>query len=142
MYLQEIMRQQLDQGAENLAFTWETTFQWLRRQLDEHPEYRGVPLIRAGELNLTSVLSYGGGQLMFALLHYRLGVDRLLALLREFNEAHIASGATSMGFAEFVLEQAPGSRRIVEEWFLGGEYSDLVLSRPNFAALVQHYATN
>jgi hypothetical protein len=142
MYLQEITHQELDQGAENLASTWETTFQWLKRQLDEHPEYRGVPLIRAGELNLTSVLSYGGGQLMFALLHYRLGVDQLLALLREFNEAHVASGATSMGFAEFVLRQAPSSKRIIEDWFLGGEYSELVLSRPNFAALVQRYGTD
>ena len=142
MYLQETVRQELDGDAGSLDSAWETTLQWLRKQLVEHPKYRGLALVRAGEMNLTSVLSYGGGQLMFALLHHRLGMDRLLALLRDFNEAHIASGATSMEFAEFVLRQAPGSRRIIEEWFLGSEYSDLVLSRPDFAALVQHYATN
>jgi len=142
MYLQEIVRQELDQDAENLVSTWEKTFQWLKRHLDEHPEYRDVPLIRAGEMNLTSVLSYGGGQLMFALLHHRLGVDRLLALLREFNDAHLASGATSIEFAEFLLRQAPSSKHIIEDWFLGGEYCNFVLSSPDFSALIHHYASD
>lgn len=139
MYLQEIVRQELDADAEDLDSTWESMFRLLKRRLDEQSEYRDVPLIKAGEMNLTSLLSYGGGQLMFALLHHRLGRDHLLALLKEFYQGHVASGATSEEFADFVVTQAPSARRIVDEWFLGSEYSNLILGEPNFAALVRRY---
>lgn len=141
-YLQEIARQALEEDAEDLASVWENAFQGLKRQLDEHTEYRDVPLIRAGEMNLTSVLSYRGGQLMFALLHHRLGQGRLLELLGEFYQTHTASGATSEDFADFIVTQDPSARRIIEEWFLGGEYSNLVLGEPDFAALIQRYQSD
>jgi hypothetical protein len=139
MYLQEITRQQLDEDGEELDIVWENAFQGLKRQLVEHSEYRGVPLIRAGEMNLTSVLSYRGGQLMFALLHHQLGRDRLLALLGEFYRRHVASGATSEEFANFIVTQEPRAKRIIDEWFLGDEYSNLVLRESGIAALIQRY---
>ena len=142
MYLQEITRQELDGAAEGLDSAWESTFQWLKRQLDEHPGYREVPLIRAGEVNLTSVLSYGGGQLMFALLHQRLGRDQLLTLLGEFYQSHVASGATSQDFADFIVKKDPNAARIIDEWFLGGDYANLVLGEPSFAVLAQRYQSN
>ncbi len=142
MYLQEIARQELDENADDLDSTWEDMFQFLKQRLDEQSESRDVPLIRAGEMNLTSLLSYGGGQLMFALLHHRLGRDHLLALLKEFYQGHVESGASSEEFADFVIAQAPSAKQIVEEWFLGSEYSNLILGETNFAALVQRYQPN
>lgn len=76
---------------------------------------------------------------MFALLHHRLGRDHLLALLREFYQGHVAAGATSEEFADFVVTRAPAARRIIDEWFLGSEYSNLILGEPSFAALVPRY---
>jgi hypothetical protein len=139
MYLQEIVWRELDDDSEDLASTWNNAFKGLRRQLEEHPEYRDVPLILAGERNLTSVLSYRGGQLMFALLERRLGKERLLELLGAFYQTHADSGATSREFAEFVVSQAPSAERIIDEWFLGGQYSDLVLAESSFDALVLRY---
>jgi hypothetical protein len=128
MYLQEIVWRELDEDSEDLGSTWNNAFQGLKRQLDEHPEYRDVPLIQSGERNLTSVLSYRGGQLMFALLERGLGQQRLLELL-----------GTSEEFAEFVVSQAPNAKRVIDEWFLGSAYSDLVLAEPDFDALVLRY---
>ena len=79
---------------------------------------------------------------MFALLHHRLGMDHLLALLREFYQRHVESGATSEEFADFIVTQAPGAKQIVDEWFLGSEYSNLILGEPNFASLIQRYQPN
>lgn len=79
---------------------------------------------------------------MFALLHHRLGQGRLLELLGEFYQTHTASGATSEDFADFIVTQDPSARRIIEEWFLGGEYSNLVLGEPDFAALIQRYQSD
>jgi hypothetical protein len=142
MYLQELVRLRLDEDVENLDSTWNDAFQSFKRRLGEHPEYRDVPLIRAGERNLTSVLSYRGGQLMFALLHRRLGERRLLEVLGAFYQKYAASGATSEEFAEFVLLNAPSAKRIIDEWFLGSAYSDLVLAEPDFEALVLRYQLN
>ncbi|HSG97134.1 MAG TPA: hypothetical protein VLA11_04015 [Woeseiaceae bacterium] len=142
MYLQEIVQRELDEDAEDLGSTWSSAFRGLKRQLDEHPEYRDVPLIQAGERNLTSVLSYRGGQLMFALLDRRLGRERLLEVLGAFYQAYVISGATSEQFAEFVVSQAPGASRIIEEWFFGSAYSELVLAEPDFDALVLRYQVN
>ena len=139
MYLQEVARLELDEDAEDLASAWNKAFQSFKRRLEEHLEYRDVPLIQAGERNLTSVLSYRGGQLMFALLHGRLGQQRLLELLKAFYQEHAASGATSEEFAEFIVLQAPSAKRIIDEWFLGSAYSDLVLAEPDFDALVLRY---
>jgi hypothetical protein len=142
MYLQEIVQRELDEDAEDLGSTWNSAFRGLKRQLDEHPEYRDVPLIQAGERNLTSVLSYRGGQLMFALLDRRLGRERLLEVLGAFYQAYVVSGATSEQFAEFVVSQAPGANRIIDEWFFGSTYSGLVLAEPDFDALVLRYQVN
>jgi len=142
MYLQEITSQALNDDAEELDRTWENAFERLKRQLEEHPDYRDVPLVQAGEMNLTSVLSYRGGQLMFALLHHRLGQEQLLDVLRDFYQTYIESGATSEDFANFVLTQAPGAKHIIDEWFLGSDYSSLVLDEPDFTALIQRYQTN
>lgn len=139
MYLQEIVWRELNEDSEELGPIWNNAFQGLKRQLDEHPEYRDVPLIQSGERNLTSVLSYRGGQLMFALLDRRLGRERLLEVLGAFYQAYAVSGATSEEFAEFVLSQAPSAKRIIDEWFLGSAYSDLVLAEPDFDALVLRY---
>jgi hypothetical protein len=139
MYLQEIVWRELDEDSEDLGSTWNNAFQGLKRQLDEHPEYRDVPLIQSGERNLTSVLSYRGGQLMFALLERGLGQQRLLELLGAFYQRYAASGATSEEFAEFVVSQAPNAKRVIDEWFLGSAYSDLVLAEPDFDALVLRY---
>ena len=139
MYLQEVVQWEFDEDAEDLGSTWSSAFQGLKRELDEHPEYRGVPLIQAGERNLTSVLSYRGGQLMFALLDHHLGRERLLNVLGAFYQAYAVSGATSAEFAEFVVLQAQSAKRIIDEWFLGSAYSDLVLSEPDFDALVLRY---
>jgi len=140
MYLQEVVQGEQDGNSEDLAATWNDGFQGLKRELEEHPEYREVPLIRAGERNLTSVLSYRAGQLMFALLERRLGRQQLLEVLGAFYQEYAASGATSEEFAEFVLLQAPSAKRIIDEWFLGSAYSDLVLAEPDFDALVLRYS--
>ena len=139
MCFQEIVRRELDKDAEDLASAWNKAFQSFKRRLDEHPEYRDVPLIQAGERNLTSVLSYRGGQLMFALLQDRLGQQRLLELLKAFYQEHAASGATSEEFAEFIVLQAPSAKRIIDEWFLGSDYSELVVAEPDFDSLVLRY---
>jgi hypothetical protein len=139
MYLQEVVQGELDGNSENLAATWNDGLQRLKRELEEHPEYRDVPLIRAGERNLTSVLSYRAGQLMFALLEHRLGRPQLLEVLGAFYQGYAESGATSEEFAEFFLLQAPSAERIIDEWFLGSAYSDLVLAEPDFGALVSRY---
>ena len=142
MYLQEVVRRTLDEDVDDLGATWNSAFQSLKRQLDEHPEYRDVPLIQAGERGLTSVLSYRAGQLMFALLDRRLGQQQLLEVLGAFYQAYAGSGASSDKFAEFVVTQNPGAKRILDDWFLGSEYSSLVLAEPDFDALVQHYQSN
>ena len=142
MYLQEIVWRELDEVSEGLDSTWSQAFQSFKRQLDEHPEYRDVPLMQAGERNLTSVLSYRGGQLMFALLDHRLGRELLLEVLGAFYQKHAASGATSEEFAEFVVSQAPNAKHIIDEWLLGNAYSDLVLTEPDFDALVLRYQSN
>ena len=139
MYLQEVVQGEQDGNSEDLVATWNDGFQGLKRELEKHPEYREVPLIRAGERNLTSVLSYRAGQLMFALLEHRLGRQQLLAVLGAFYQEYAVSGATSEEFAEFVLLQAPNAKRIIDEWFLGSAYSDLVLAEPDFDALVLRY---
>ena len=139
MYLQEVVQGEQDGNSEDLVATWNDGFQGLKRELEKHPEYREVPLIRAGERNLTSVLSYRAGQLMFALLEHRLGRQQLLAVLGAFYQEYAVSGATSEEFAEFVLLQAPSAKRIIDEWFLGSAYSDLVLAEPDFDALVLRY---
>ena len=139
MYLQEIVQRELDEDSEELSSTWSNAFRGLKRELDEHPEYRDVPLVKAGERQLTSVLSYRAGQLMFALLDRRLGRERLLEVLGAFYQAHATSGATSEEFAAFVVSQAPGAERIIDEWFLGSDYSNLVLAEPDFDTLVLRY---
>jgi hypothetical protein len=142
MYRQEIVWRELDGESADLGSTWGSAFRGLKRQLDEHPEYLDVPLIQAGERNLTSVLSYRGGQLMFALLDRHLGREPLLEVLGDFYQKYAASGATSEEFAEFFVSQAPGAKRIIDEWFLGSAYSDLVLAEPDFDALVLRYQLN
>ena len=142
MYLQELVQGERDDNSEDLDATWNDGFQGLKRELEEHPAYRDVPLIRAGERNLTSVLSYRAGQLMFALLEHRLGRQKLLKVLGAFYQEYAASGATSKEFAEFVLLRAPSAGRIIDEWFLGSAYSDLVLAESNFGALVSRYQLN
>ena len=139
MYLQEVVQGELGGNTENLVDTWNNGLQRLKRELEEHPEYRGVPLVRAGERNLTSVLSYRAGQLMFALLEHHLGRGKLLEVLGDFYQKYAASGATSEEFGEFVLLRAPSAKRIIDEWFLGSDYSDLVLAEPDFDALVLRY---
>jgi hypothetical protein len=76
---------------------------------------------------------------MFALLERGLGQQRLLELLGAFYQRYAASGATSEEFAEFVVSQAPNAKRVIDEWFLGSAYSDLVLAEPDFDALVLRY---
>lgn len=139
MYLQEIVWRELDEDLEDLDSTWDNAFHGLKRELDEHPEYRNVPLIQSGERHLTSVLSYRAGQLMFALLDRHLGREPLLEVLGAFYQKYVASGATSEEFAEFVVSRAPSAKRIIDEWFLGSAYSDLMLAAPDFDALVLHY---
>ena len=139
MYLQEIVWRELDEDLEDLGSTWDNAFHGLKRELDEHPEYRNVPLIQSGERHLTSVLSYRAGQLMFALLDRHLGREPLLEVLGAFYQKYVASGATSEEFAEFVVSRAPSAKRIIDEWFLGSAYSDLMLAAPDFDALVLHY---
>jgi hypothetical protein len=139
MYLQELTQQVLQGDTAGLERAWDRDRQALARELDEHPEYRDVPLIQAGEKGLTSVLSYRGGGLMFALLHHRLGQERLLSELREFYQSYFKSGATSKEFADFIVARAPDARRIVDEWFLGSTYSKLLLDGLDFAALVKRY---
>ena len=142
MYLQEVVQGELDGNSEDLIVAWNDGLQGLNRELKDHPEYRDVPLIRAGERNLTSVLSYRAGQLMFALLEHRLGRHRLLEVLGAFYQKYAASGATSEEFADFVLVHAPSARRVIDEWFLGSAYSDLVLAEKDFDALVERYQLN
>ena len=76
---------------------------------------------------------------MFALLDRRLGRERLLDVLGAFYQAYAVSGATSEEFAEFIVSQAPSAKRIIDEWFLGSVYSDLVLAEPDFNAVVLRY---
>ena len=76
---------------------------------------------------------------MFALLDRRLGQERLISILGDFYQTYYESGATSRDFADFITAREPGARRIVDEWFLGGTYSGLLLDGLDFAALVERY---
>ena len=138
-YLQELIQQELHSDPGRLDREMERDLRGLRDQLERHPEYRGVPLIEAGERDLTSVLSYRGAGLMFGLLHHRLGSERLFSLLGDFYQERHASGATSQEFADFLLSRAPEARAIVDEWFVGGTYSALILEGMAFQALVGRY---
>jgi hypothetical protein len=142
MYLQQITRVALDEDTGELSVVWERAFKGLKEQFEEHPDYRGVPLAKAGAMELTSVLSYRGGQLMFALLDHRLGQAQLLDMLKNFYRKYVESGATSKEFADFVVTHTPGAKPIIDEWFLGSEYSDLVLAAADYAALAERYQTN
>jgi hypothetical protein len=139
MYLQYLVAQELEGEAGWLDRGMQELHERLRGHLRENPGHRGVPLIRVGERGLTSALAYTGGGLFFGLLHHRVGQQRLLSTLRDYHQRYYDSGATSEEFAEFLATRAPNAQRILDEWFLGDAYSELVMQSPDVETLIARY---
>ena len=138
-YLQALAEQELGGKEGLMRQEMEGYRERMKQSLEENPEYRDVPLVLAGEKGLTSALSYRGGALFFGLLHGKLGQEELHSILKDYYQQHYESGATSEAFAEFLLTQAPEAQPIVDEWFLGSRYSELLLEGLDFEALLGRY---
>lgn len=141
MFLQGLVTERLGKDGASLVLT-EHLFSSFQHYLRENKQAQTVPMMDYGIKDLTSSLSYTGGEVFFALVYDLLGPDKFFEMYRTFYDEFGDKGATT----EDLLKHLAGYQdarvdSVIHDWFRTADYAVLTLSAGTYQDVAAHYRT-
>ena len=111
----------------------------LRTQFQNEPRLGTIPPFHFGTEDVTD-LSYRVGMLMFGVLHYLIGQERLNTLVGDFYQEHHADGASTADFVAQANRVAPVDlERFFQDWLYGAGYTRFLDGDLSLAQIASTY---